>query len=800
MIELLSPVGDFECLKAAVQNGADAVYFGANMFSARAFASNFDDDSLEQAINYAKIRGVKTNLTLNTLIKNDEFSSAVSLAERAYNAGIDAILVQDLGLASYLIKNFPDLAIHASTQMSVHNLEGVLKLQEMGFSRVVLSRELSLEEIKYICENSNVEIEAFVHGAICISYSGQCLFSSMIGGRSGNRGKCAQPCRLPYELLENNNVVDKGYLLSPRDLCGIDFLPYLVNSGVSCIKIEGRMKTPEYVATVTRIYRKYLDLAISGQKYTIDENNKKDLLQVFNRGGFSHGHLESSPNTNLIEPRKSNNMGIYLGKITNFNSNKGHISFSTSSEINVGDKINIENKKHENNTYTISELMINNKNISQAHIGDFVKIGRMKGNINVGDRIYKITDKKLSDQALETLEQENKKKELICNLIVKKDQPITITISSSDKISIQIVSDIIPEKAINTPITKERLYSQINKITNTPFRFKEINIELDNGLYIPSISKLNELRRNAISEYETKLISSFKRNHNLENTLNTNPKAEISPVSNDKKISLLLTILKTEYDYSTLNNVDNVYIPLKYFTMPTYFEILSKITSKFDVFIYLPTIMRSNYTNLLKKNISKILATYKIRGFVISNIGNLKLLEDYKNYDLICNYTFNVYNNNTINELNFAKTVTLSPELSKLDIQKICKNYNNTSLELIVYGRTPLMNTNYCLLGKSNKCYKNCEHKCNSKNDYYLKDRLGFKFKIIPDNIETVTTIYNSKITSIEHDDLYVNSVRIDILDEDLSQIQNIVNTVKSGNKFEGKDFTNGNLYKNVDF
>ena len=455
MIELLSPVGDFECLKAAVQNGADAVYFGANMFSARAFASNFDDDSLEQAINYAKIRGVKTNLTLNTLIKNDEFSSAVSLAERAYNAGIDAILVQDLGLASYLIKNFPDLAIHASTQMSVHNLEGVLKLQKMGFSRVVLSRELSLEEIKYICENSNVEIEAFVHGAICISYSGQCLFSSMIGGRSGNRGKCAQPCRLPYELLENNNVVDKGYLLSPRDLCGIDFLPYLVNSGVSCIKIEGRMKTPEYVATVTRIYRKYLDLAISGQKYTIDENDKKDLLQVFNRGGFSHGHLESSPNTNLIEPRKSNNMGIYLGKITNFNSNKGHISFSTSSEINVGDKINIENKKHENNTYTISELMINNKNISQAHIGDFVKIGRMKGNINVGDRIYKITDKKLSDQALETLEQENKKKELICNLIVKKDQPITITISSSDKISIQIVSDIIPEKAINTPITKK---------------------------------------------------------------------------------------------------------------------------------------------------------------------------------------------------------------------------------------------------------------------------------------------------------------------------------------------------------
>ena len=192
MIELLSPVGDFECLKAAVQNGADAVYFGASSFSARAFAANFDNDALKEAITYAKVRGVKTNLTLNTLIKNDEMNDAIKLAEKAYNYGIDAIIVQDLGLARYLIKNFPGLAVHASTQMSVHNLEGVLELQKLGFSRVVLSRELSLQEIEHIFKNSNVEIEVFTHGALCISYSGQCLFSSMIGGRSGNRGKCAR--------------------------------------------------------------------------------------------------------------------------------------------------------------------------------------------------------------------------------------------------------------------------------------------------------------------------------------------------------------------------------------------------------------------------------------------------------------------------------------------------------------------------------------------------------------------------------------------------------------------------------
>ena len=427
-MELLSPVGDFDCLKAAVQNGADAVYFGANIFSARAFASNFDDDTLAKAIDYAKIRGVKTNLTLNTLIKNDEMYNAIALAKKAYEYGIDAIIVQDLGLARYMIKNFPGLAVHASTQMSVHNLEGVLTLQNMGFSRVVLSRELSIQEIEHICKNSNVEIEAFVHGALCISYSGQCLFSSMVGGRSGNRGKCAQPCRLPYELLESDITIDKGYLLSPRDLCGLEYLPQLVNAGVTCLKIEGRMKTPEYVATVTRIYRKYLDLAMSKNDFKIDENDKKDLLQVFNRGGFSNGHLSSTENRKLIYPQKSNNMGIYLGTISNFNKNHGHISFTTNEILHVGDKICVENKKHETNLYTISELMKNDKNITEAHICDKIKIGRMKGDIFIGDKLFKISDKELTTSALETIEKESRKRNLSCEMKVILNSPISLKI------------------------------------------------------------------------------------------------------------------------------------------------------------------------------------------------------------------------------------------------------------------------------------------------------------------------------------------------------------------------------------
>ena len=216
MVELLSPVGDFDCLKAAVQNGADSVYFGGSLFNARMSASNFEGTLLKEAIRYAKLRNVKVNFALNTLIKDDEFDKAIDMVKNVYTLGADSIIVQDLGLAKYIINNFPDLDVHASTQMTIHNLQGVLELEKLGFKRVVLARELSLSEIQYICANSNIEIETFIHGAICISYSGQCLFSSTIGGRSGNRGRCAQPCRLPYDLLNENSVIEircQGYIL-----------------------------------------------------------------------------------------------------------------------------------------------------------------------------------------------------------------------------------------------------------------------------------------------------------------------------------------------------------------------------------------------------------------------------------------------------------------------------------------------------------------------------------------------------------------------------------------------------------
>ena len=802
-IELLSPVGDFECLKSAVQNNADAVYFGANLFSARASAKNFNLAELEQAIKYCKIRGVKTNLTLNILIKDNEISDAFELAKKAYEFGIDAIIVQDLGLAKQLITAFPDLPIHGSTQMSVHNLQGALELQSLGFKRVVLSRELSIEEIEYITQNVDIEIECFIHGALCISYSGQCLFSSMIGGRSGNRGKCAQGCRLPYELIENEEkVIDKGYLLSPRDLCALDYIPRLLNCGVKCLKIEGRMKNPEYVAIVTRIYRKYIDLAKSGKPYIIDEKDKTDLLQAFNRGNFSVGHLDSHPNQDLIFKEKPNNMGLLVGHISKYNSSKGLITLSTNQSLQIGDTVSLEK---ETGTYTISELMSNNNNLKQAHSGDLVTIGRMKGKIKVGDKVYKMTSKTLQCEALASFENDvqNKKIPLNCEINIQKNSPISMRVRSASnlelykKLNIYCQIDTIPVDAQKHPLEKEKVISQISKTTNSLYYFKNIKIDLEENVFLPNIKSLNELRRTAlelVEEYATSKVTRTSKSTLSELNLS-------SVSSNTQNISLLLNTLSSEINYAELESISNIYLPLKYFTLKNYSQIISLLSQKFNVYIYMPTIIKANYRNLLVTNIENTISKYNIRGFVISNISNIKLLEQYSSndFDFVANYSLNIFNKYSINELiNLGiKRFTISPELNKETINELA---TMTNQELIVYGRTPLMNMNYCPIGNSNHCYPTCQAKCSTENKYYLKDRMNFKFPLIPDKIQTVSTLYNSKITSISPNDFSnIRSLRIDILEEStLSEIQNIINTVKSGNRFEGQNYTNGNLNKLV--
>lgn len=798
-VELLSPAGDFECLKAAIQNGANAVYLGATSFSARSSASNFNDNELEQAIDYAHIRNVKVYLALNTLIKNSEINEAIKICEYAYKFGIDAIIVQDLGIASILMKYFPDLPIHASTQMTINNLNGVIEAKKLGFKRVILSREVSLSEIKNICQNSNLEIEVFVHGALCISYSGQCLFSSLVGGRSANRGNCAQACRLPYQLLENDKIIDKNYLISPKDLCTLDLLPSLIDSGITSFKIEGRLKSPEYVAIVTSIYRKYIDKYLNNEPYIIENEDRKILMLAFNRGNFSTGHLKEE-NNNLIFKDRPNNIGVLIGTVQSYNSKKGYVTLVLKDNIEIGDKIILEN---EDNKYTISEIMDNKyNNIKNVKPNMCVTIGRMKGNIKSNDKVYKISSKTLYTQIKESYTKcENIKIPLKCYIHIKRNEPITVDIVSCNSsnnykdLNINIISDIIPENAINNPITKDKIISQFSKTNNTPYHFTNIEIELDDNIYINSIGSINSLRRDCINYVEKYITKKYKRNFKDNILLNSNEYINKNIIP---KIALLLNNIEDNYDYSKIKKVDKIYIPLKYFFKNKYNSIINILSENNKIYIYMPSIIRDSFVNIFLENINKTLKTFKISGFVLSNISQIDMLKEYKeNYEFIANYSLNIFNNHSslLLEKQGVNTITISPELSNDDIINI---NSNITKEFIVYGRLVLMSMQYCLLGNTNKCYDKCKMRCKDKNKYYLKDRLGFKFRIIPDNIQTITSIYNAKINSIDYTNLNLDCIRIDILDENIDEINKIIDITRSGKRIEGSNYTNGNLYRNI--
>lgn len=805
MVELLSPVGDFDCLKAAVQNGANAVYFGGQLFNARYSAKNFDKDGIRDAVNYAKSRNVKINFTLNILLKNNEFDDAIDVVKYIYELGVDAVIVDDLGFAKYIIDNFPGMEVHGSTQMTIHNLDGAIALKNLGYSRVVLARESTLSDIDYICRNANIDIEAFVHGALCISYSGQCLFSSAIGGRSGNRGRCAQPCRMYYNMLETSDNVSyknigKGFLISPRDLCGLDFIPDLIKAGVKSFKLEGRMKTPEYVATVTRIYRKYIDLALSDNEYVVDKNDLHDLMLAFNRGGFSNGCLGGDDNHDYVFEEKPSNQGLYIGNISKIDKKNGLISLKTNEPLDIGDTFLVQQEDHK---YTISEILKNGSHVKSAAIGDLVTIGRVKGKLELGDKVFKINSAIISKEIKEFNSHEHVKIPLVANFKALIGKPLKLEVVSLDEpgntyfgLSTTISNEIQPIEAISNPISKERLIEQLNKTTDTNFEFRQINIEMDDNIYIPKISSINALRRDALNALYQKGIDNFTRI--LPSKLHSTKLVHQHVFPSIRTYSVLLNSINNSMDYSSLKNVDRVYIPLKFFIKKEFESKLLEISQFTDCYIDIPTIVRDNFRNVFYNNFDEKVNKFNIKGLVISNLSGIEFMMKYVGkLDIVSKYTLNIYNNHTIDELKKVgvNRVTISPELDTDTIIDLC---NNSSLptEFLVYGKLPVMHIQYCPLGKSNKCYPTCSMKCKTSNRFYLEDKLGYKFEFVPDNMQTITKIYNSKINSIDYAKFPFDSCLISITDED--NLDEIIYNVKNNIKFEGKNYTNGNLNKFV--
>jgi len=493
MTELLAPVGGEESLIATIQNGADAVYLSGGNFGARAFAKNFDDEALIEAIKYAHIRDVNVYVTVNTLIKDTEFEAVKRYIDFLYTNDVDAIIVQDLGLADYIRTTYPDLEMHASTQMSAHSLQDVKFLKEFGFTRVVVAREMSLKEIQLIKSEIDVELEVFIHGALCVSYSGQCLMSSMIGGRSGNRGRCAQPCRQTYTVLD-----ETSYAISPGDLNTIDTINDLVEIGVDSLKIEGRMKGPEYAASIVGSYRQMIDF----------KKHESDLNRLFNRS-YTKGYLYEE---NIIRSDAPGNRGERVGTVASYDASNKKLHLSLEKPLNKGDEIQIR-RKDSSIGARCDLFYIGNQRVKNYDYQDGIAV-EFKYDAQPGEVVYRTYDTEMMQQAKDSYHKQKKRISIEMALLCTLDE---VVLKVTDGIN-EVVhsSDVLPEKALKVAINHERLIKQLKKLGSTAYELGHIDVFLDDGLSLPT-SVINDLRRHCTDELDSIRSKRYNRESHSSN-------------------------------------------------------------------------------------------------------------------------------------------------------------------------------------------------------------------------------------------------------------------------------------------
>ncbi len=490
-VELLAPAGSMESLIAAVNAGCDAVYLGGKSFGARAFAGNFDENELKEAIKFCHLRNVKVYVTVNTLVYQSEIEACLAYVDQLVEAHVDALLIQDFGLFNLLKNHYPQLELHASTQMHAHNLNCVRFLKEQGIKRIVLARETPLDIIEECCKE-NIEIEVFVHGALCVSYSGQCLMSSILKNRSGNRGECAQMCRMKYKLLNtttHENVDGDPYLLSLKDLNSLENVKKLIDAGVSSLKIEGRMKRPEYVSLVVSCYRRAIDEAMKGKEYRISDAELKELKKIFNRG-FTQGYLfdETKDLANSFRP---NHIGIEIGKVVAASSKRVKIQLSDS--LNQKDGIRILHER-EDVGFIVNKMYKNGKLIASAKANDIIELD-CTDYIKPHSVVLKTSDH-LQLESLQKKINEKRANPIDIEFEAEIGKPLKVIIKDTS-IGVSATGKEICMKATKMPISKDKMIEQLSKINNTPFTLNQIRGKMDEMLFI-SIKEINECRRRAI--------------------------------------------------------------------------------------------------------------------------------------------------------------------------------------------------------------------------------------------------------------------------------------------------------------
>ncbi len=761
--ELLAPAGDWESMVAAVQNGADAVYLGGSNFSARQQAANFDREALARAVEYAHVRGAKIYVTVNTLIADHEMEEALDFLWFLYNTGVDAVIVQDTGLIRAARRALPELELHASTQMTVHSTTAAEMLRDAGLKRIVLAREMSLEEIKTVKARAGVEVEAFIHGALCICYSGQCLMSSMIGGRSGNRGRCAQPCRLQYRLENTggralSSKEETGeYLLSPRDLNLSEYMPDLIRSGIDSFKIEGRMKRPEYVATVIRIYRTLIDRTLAGSFYVTGEE-KNDLLQIFNRD-FTTGYFFGHPGKDLMSCKRPNNRGVLLGRIKNYSRQKELAEIKLELPVRVGDGLEVWVSRGGRMGTSVNRILSSGgKEVEFAGAGETVRL-EMKGDMHPGDRVFKTHDSMLMEKARGTYTSERETRKIPVTFYARAavGEPLKITVRDPEGFQGEWSSEAVGEPAQKRPLDREFLLKQLNRLGNTPYRLRELHCDIQDQVMVP-VREINETRRQALEQLSRSRVEAKARERipgnifrqRLQKALNIPVALENEP----DNPSLAVAVSEMASLHAAVwAGADEIYFGGDAFRSG------KKITGSdiedaavfcrekgVKLMLSTPRVLHDNQCDTFLPLWEKALSI-PVDGILVSNLGLLELARRQDKVPLVGDFPLNIFNRQSaafFQERDISR-VTLSPELTltqiRTQMRKIC-----LPCEVPVHGAVPLMVSRYCVLGgvsggrgEKNTCTGPCK-----KHNIQLRDRKGITFPVRLDTFCNMH-IFNSK-------------------------------------------------------
>lgn len=707
--EILAPAGSMDALKAAVHAGADAVYLGGSRYGARAYADNFDEPTLIQAIEYAHIYGVKVYLTVNTLFRNEEMKGLYAYLEPYYRAGLDAVIVQDFGVMYAISVWFPDLPIHASTQMTITTPYAYNLLKDYGVTRIVPARELSIEEIARLKQCAAIpEVEVFVQGALCYCYSGQCLMSSFIGGRSGNRGRCAQPCRLPYQLkdADGNRILTKGeYLLSPKDLCGLEAVPDLIRAGVDSFKIEGRMKKPEYVAVCTRAYRAMTDAVIEGNDTKpLIEQLRSEMAEVFNRGGFTKGYYYQKNGADMMSTLHNGHCGVPIGTIQMIKRNQAYIRLSQN--VGKGDILVVPNGK-ESITLTCNV---------EERAGQEICLNLPKTKEPIqGKNVLRVMKQSLEQELGSYV---NEEKEIFLSGSVqlrlgKNAEMVVSVIRNGEEIRVTVEGDCV-EQASARPLAENVVREKITQTGGTRYRFANFKVLFDEDVFYP-LKSLKELRRQAISKLEEQILQRDKRTclQKDTETILQQRAVNVSEQTENRNVIFVSTKEQLATALEQREHFARIYIDMQYFDTK---DIEDMIRTKQKVYYALPAVLRS--AMLQEWN---TLSWKDMYGVVIRNLDELaylkligfpgKVITDYSVYamnDIAAGWL----------QQQFPEViVTLSVELN----QKQLQNMNIISGELEVYGYQQLM--------VSAQCVQNTTGGCNGNNTRcYLTDRLNKQF------------------------------------------------------------------------